>query len=385
MAHVVEDIRTAQYLKDWSGGRKIYILSYFFWLAGHGLQNNITGLLKNLLWQMCNGSSTATATVSDSTREESPTWNIQRLINATLKVIDVQAEYFCIFIDGLPESTEDYPTLVELLREYKGASKSDIHAMTAVCHIAAAQMTEGVSSYLEFESLCEDKEVHINAQNAGLLELKTRSEALHTAELSRNEWNCASLKFAMPPLRAGDRGEWEADASGLNYLAIKGSMLDELQKYPSALSYEDRHLTLIHRSAYNNVVSGEGKSILHMDVDKPTALDRILVGIFKHLVIAPSCSGPPFPPRTHGRLNQLIKIVWLVYHNDQNLLSAFLHRVEALVACIDSAEFDWTEALDVYRQAGAVSLGRVVFWREMFFLDTPSRTPLVDFYNGRDA
>ena len=54
MAHIVEDQRTRENLEHWSGGKELLVLSFFFWRPGIGLQNNVLGILRSLLYQIFN-------------------------------------------------------------------------------------------------------------------------------------------------------------------------------------------------------------------------------------------------------------------------------------------------------------------------------------------
>lgn len=53
MAYIVEQEETRRALQLWSQHRELYILSFFFWLPGSELQRSTIGLLRSILYQIC--------------------------------------------------------------------------------------------------------------------------------------------------------------------------------------------------------------------------------------------------------------------------------------------------------------------------------------------
>lgn len=65
MAYLVEQNRTRRALETWAENRTLYILSFFFWRPGSELQRSILGLLRSLLYQICNARSDLIGIIMD--------------------------------------------------------------------------------------------------------------------------------------------------------------------------------------------------------------------------------------------------------------------------------------------------------------------------------
>lgn len=119
MAHIINDQRTFKELDFWRNGGELEVMSFFFWRAGSGLQKNIRGLLRSLLYQLCR----LRPSISDVilSRLSSPTgmfpsWTERDLLGHITEAIkSTQVTRFCIFIDGLDEFEDPHDDLDNLV------------------------------------------------------------------------------------------------------------------------------------------------------------------------------------------------------------------------------------------------------------------------------
>ncbi|KAI1633718.1 hypothetical protein F4809DRAFT_622208 [Biscogniauxia mediterranea] len=123
MAHVVEDNRTKEGLEAWSKGHQLQVLTYFFWRPGTALQKNIIGLLRSLLYQICQANPSITERLMTSlsiTDHRVPLWTEKSLRNAISLSINLASDVrFAIFLDGLDEFLGDYDELVNLIFDFQ--------------------------------------------------------------------------------------------------------------------------------------------------------------------------------------------------------------------------------------------------------------------------
>ncbi|KAI1116250.1 hypothetical protein F5Y14DRAFT_407339 [Nemania sp. NC0429] len=123
MAYIVDDKRTRHHLETWSGRHQLVVLSFFFWRAGSRLQNNIVGLLRSLLYQLCNELGTIADTVLAHLSFPTgmiPTWTEKSLLESISRAFQSSQEtYFCVFIDGLDESTDSYEHLIDNITKFE--------------------------------------------------------------------------------------------------------------------------------------------------------------------------------------------------------------------------------------------------------------------------
>ncbi|KAI1487116.1 hypothetical protein F5X96DRAFT_174681 [Biscogniauxia mediterranea] len=123
MAHIVEDSRTKEGLEAWSRGHQLQILTYFFWRPGTALQKNIIGLLRSLLYQICQANPSITERLMASlsiTDHRVPLWTEKSLRNAISLSINLASDVrFAIFLDGLDEFLGDYDELVNLIFDFQ--------------------------------------------------------------------------------------------------------------------------------------------------------------------------------------------------------------------------------------------------------------------------
>ncbi|KAH6645820.1 hypothetical protein BKA67DRAFT_663702 [Truncatella angustata] len=115
MAHLVNDQRTKNALKEWH--QECHILASFFWRPGSRLQKSIDGLLRALLLELCRIQSDS-AFLDTFLRQlpDNLCWNERTLTNAFLLALKLSRPVrFCIFIDGLDEYVGDYDQLLNLI------------------------------------------------------------------------------------------------------------------------------------------------------------------------------------------------------------------------------------------------------------------------------
>ncbi|KAK4908430.1 hypothetical protein LTR49_022698 [Elasticomyces elasticus] len=119
MAFILEDPRTMKGLKSWSPDSPVYLLSFFFWRAGSELQKSVLGLLRSLLYQLCQYVPTVIGLIVSElglSHVRLPTWTEKILMDA-IKVAMSAATgtRFCVLIDGLDELVGGYDGLVDLV------------------------------------------------------------------------------------------------------------------------------------------------------------------------------------------------------------------------------------------------------------------------------
>ncbi|KAK6836868.1 hypothetical protein PG987_007363 [Apiospora arundinis] len=124
MAHIVGDPRTKKALNVWCEGHTYHTLSYFFWRPGTTMQKNIVGLLRSLLYQICNGKPqriNALMRRLDIEPSMIHAWSERQLNRAFHEAISIATgSRFCVFVDGLDEFDGNYDELVNLIFELQG-------------------------------------------------------------------------------------------------------------------------------------------------------------------------------------------------------------------------------------------------------------------------
>ncbi|KAI9688281.1 MAG: hypothetical protein M1820_010293 [Bogoriella megaspora] len=118
--------RTKKMLKEWAKSSSVFILQFYFWSAGVNLQKSVQGLLRSLIHQILEKKPELKKAAKFSERrlpwnERNLTANLKRIINH-----DPDSFCFCLFVDGLDESNEDYQDLVDLLFQLDSASNCKI-------------------------------------------------------------------------------------------------------------------------------------------------------------------------------------------------------------------------------------------------------------------
>ncbi|KAI0142756.1 hypothetical protein GGR57DRAFT_519198 [Xylariaceae sp. FL1272] len=112
MASIVSDNRTIEELQTWSQTCQLQVLSYFFWRAAATLQQSVVGLLRSLLYQLCEHRPSITEAVLSESRPHARvdlSWTERTLLHFIKRVIQASEDArFCVFIDGLDEFTGDY-------------------------------------------------------------------------------------------------------------------------------------------------------------------------------------------------------------------------------------------------------------------------------------
>ncbi|KAK5734944.1 hypothetical protein LTR17_008577 [Elasticomyces elasticus] len=119
MAFILEDPRTMEGLRSWSSDSPVYLLSFFFWRAGTELQKSVLGLLRSLLYQLCQCVPTAIGLIVRElglSLARLAAWTERKLMDAIkLAMAAATGARFCVLIDGLDELVGDYEALVDLV------------------------------------------------------------------------------------------------------------------------------------------------------------------------------------------------------------------------------------------------------------------------------
>lgn len=110
MANLVRSQNIINALNRWSQQRRLCVVRFFFWRAGSSLQNTKLGLLRSLLYQICEFDVDLVdrSVQRYTTRKGRQThWTASLLERVILDVITSASETcFCVFIDGLDECCE---------------------------------------------------------------------------------------------------------------------------------------------------------------------------------------------------------------------------------------------------------------------------------------
>jgi len=107
--------QTQAALEKWSGSRKLYLSSFYFWNQGFELQKSQKGLLRSLLFQILRKAPEIVPKICPKQPDDD--WGVKELKGMLQKVVnldDFQAQ-FCFFIDGLDEYHGDEEDLVDIL------------------------------------------------------------------------------------------------------------------------------------------------------------------------------------------------------------------------------------------------------------------------------
>ncbi|KAK5705774.1 hypothetical protein LTR17_021363 [Elasticomyces elasticus] len=119
MAFILNDPRTVEALQLWSPDLPVHLLSFFFWRAGSELQRSVLGLLRSVLYQLCQCIPDAVNTIVHSLElsiARLPIWTEKLLVDAIRVAISATTnERFCVFVDGLDEVVGDHNELVDLI------------------------------------------------------------------------------------------------------------------------------------------------------------------------------------------------------------------------------------------------------------------------------
>ncbi|KAF2151008.1 hypothetical protein K461DRAFT_279783 [Myriangium duriaei CBS 260.36] len=99
-------------------GRKVVILSHFFFLPGSANQNSILGLVKSLLYKVLEKIPDLTENLN-ALADRTPTWTLRSTLAALTNVLgdEQNAHNFLLFIDGLDECNGAFPDLLKVLND----------------------------------------------------------------------------------------------------------------------------------------------------------------------------------------------------------------------------------------------------------------------------
>ena len=110
MKFLANDSRTLSCARNWSKGRKLSILGFFFWISGTTMQMSRMGLLQSLLFEILQNQPALVASAFprrwDSYRlfgGDPSSWSWIELTNALDILVSDTSQNFLFFIDGLDE------------------------------------------------------------------------------------------------------------------------------------------------------------------------------------------------------------------------------------------------------------------------------------------
>ncbi|KAK5082362.1 hypothetical protein LTR05_007508 [Lithohypha guttulata] len=121
--------RLVDYLRTWSGTRRLTLAHFFSWSLGSALQNTEMGLLQSLLYQVLAEDESLVHQVfpelwHDIDPLQPPKLESLSLIEvkrALKRLLDVSAgrRCFCFFVDGIDEFNGDYNSIIDLLLAFE--------------------------------------------------------------------------------------------------------------------------------------------------------------------------------------------------------------------------------------------------------------------------
>ncbi|KAI1418454.1 hypothetical protein F5Y13DRAFT_196264 [Hypoxylon sp. FL1857] len=125
MKYIYEHPRLRASLKDWAGGRDLYIASHFFWSGGTPMQQSQEGLLRTLLFQILLERPELTPRAFP-TRWNDPLgcsqtsgtlkWTVKELLDALFSLASaLSPDFLFIFIDGLDEDGGEHDKLLKII------------------------------------------------------------------------------------------------------------------------------------------------------------------------------------------------------------------------------------------------------------------------------
>ncbi|GAB7324278.1 hypothetical protein MBLNU13_g08249t1 [Cladosporium sp. NU13] len=126
MAFIESHERTHDLLKIWAGGRRLHVLSFFFWRAGSEIQKSIPGVLQSLLYQLVRAKPEIISSLnSNEITSPGRTWTHARLHRAIETALPhFREERIFVLIDGLDEFEGSYTALTTLILGLQNGSHS---------------------------------------------------------------------------------------------------------------------------------------------------------------------------------------------------------------------------------------------------------------------
>jgi len=170
MKFIASHERTAEALQVWTGSKKLYTASFYFWNQGSELEKSGTGLFQSLLYQILKNTPDFIPLVYLD-RPDYETWQMQDLhdvFDRIAKHTGMSAK-FCFFVDGLDEYDGDERDVIQILETLSASNHIKICASSRpgrqyesflwkkertvdIAHFTTGDMKKYVSTHLE-ESL----------------------------------------------------------------------------------------------------------------------------------------------------------------------------------------------------------------------------------------
>jgi len=220
MKYLVGHHNTRESLKQWAGGTKLLLSSFFFWYSGHDLQKSQIGLLRALLYSCVSNHRELIPIVAPDTatlwEDELRTyWTLPRLREALERLV-LQTFYdikFAFFIDGLDEYAGSYQDIIDILKQL--VSCPNVKVCASSRPLLAFERAFASSPHLILQNLTyDDISVYVSKK------------------LNNNE-HMQALEISEPGLGARLTSSIVTKASGVFlwvYLVV-GSLLDGLGNY----------------------------------------------------------------------------------------------------------------------------------------------------------
>ncbi|KAJ4394891.1 hypothetical protein N0V93_004111 [Gnomoniopsis smithogilvyi] len=119
MKYVFENPQTKERLSSWTGGKKLFMGSFYFWNQGTAMQKSLQGLMQSLLLQIARSDPELAKTLCQHRPSEPEPWTLRELRDIFGRFPEVvTTSNFCFLVDGLDEydgEEEDVISFVEQL------------------------------------------------------------------------------------------------------------------------------------------------------------------------------------------------------------------------------------------------------------------------------
>lgn len=194
MKFILESSQTTQHLQ--SRRPDVQLLSHFFWRPGTNVQHDVKGMLCSLLYQILdNDRMLGTMLLNNSpkllNKESHFDWSTGELMQAFLYSFDTARRFYCIFLDGLDEVTEDNKLLDPLailnqLRELENvkicASSREEFALceyfAGIDHLRIHELTQGDIKRLLQERFPNDQSISPRSRHTFIKSVSERANGV---------------------------------------------------------------------------------------------------------------------------------------------------------------------------------------------------------------
>ncbi|KAK5710456.1 hypothetical protein LTR15_012967 [Elasticomyces elasticus] len=266
MAFILDDPRTREALQMWSSDLPVHLLSFFFWRAGSELQKSVIGLLRSILYQLCQCIPDAINTIGRQLNVPAarlPTWTESTLTDAIKATISATTKArFCLFVDGLDELVGNHDDLVDLI--------FDLQAFDHIkCCVSSRPEIELYVRLVECQCLrlqdlnWSDIQVYVSAKLAVVLQDGDRRKDLISAVVHNASgvflWAVLVTQSIVRGHKSGD--DWEVLQDHVNHMprdleALFAQMVDDIHPvHRGSLAFYLQSMKLMGSEPYLSTIA----------------------------------------------------------------------------------------------------------------------------------